>query len=149
MKKLFLPILLVGISVMSCTTSTKDQKLNKDMVLDILEQFDGAIITRDAEVLSSIASEDLTYGHSSGKIQDKEEFVNDVVNGPFQFLTITNENQSVDISGNVAIVRHILSANAINNGTAAQVHIGVVMVFKQGDNGDILLLARQAYKLSS
>lgn len=119
------------------------------MVLDILEQFDGAIITRDAEVLSSIASEDLTYGHSSGKIQDKEEFVNDVVNGPFQFLTITNENQSVDISGNVAIVRHILSANAINNGTAAQVHIGVVMVFKQGDNGDILLLARQAYKLSS
>ncbi|MCR9227192.1 MAG: nuclear transport factor 2 family protein [Flavobacteriaceae bacterium] len=147
MKKLFLPILLVSISVMSCTTSTKGQKLNKDMVLDILEQFDGAIITRDAEVLSSLASEDLTYGHSSGKIQDKEEFVNDVVNGPFQFLSITNRDQRIKVSGNVAIVRHILLADAMDDGMPAQVRIGVVMVFQLGESGRISLLARQAFKI--
>lgn len=151
MKKLFLPLffLLAGISVISCASSGTKEELNKDMVLNALEQFDGAIIERDAGVLSSMTSQDLTYGHSSGNIQDKEEFIDDVVNGTFQFLSISNEDQSVDVSDNVAVVRHILSADAMNNGTAAQVRIGVVMVFKLEDNGKLLLLARQAYKLSS
>ncbi|WP_421824278.1 nuclear transport factor 2 family protein [Flagellimonas oceanensis] len=149
MKKMFLPLLLlsIGISVSSCTSSETEGNLNKEIVLGTLEQFDNAIITRDAGVLSSIASQELTYGHSSGNIQDREEFIDDVVNGTFEFLTISNEDQSVHISGNVAIVRHILSADALNNGIAAQVHIGVVMVFKLDENGHIVLLARQAYKL--
>lgn len=149
MKQLFLTLLflLAGIVLSSCTARGTEGELNKDIVLSALERFDNAIMERDAEVLSAIASQDLTYGHSSGNIQDKEEFIDDVVNGPFQFLSISNKDQRVNVSGNVAIVRHVLSADAMNNGVSAQVHIGVVMVFKLDDNGRVALLARQAYKL--
>lgn len=151
MKKLFLPLLfLLAVTCLSsCTTGGTGGELDRDMVLSVLQQFDKALIERDAEVLSSITSIGLTYGHSSGKIQNKEEFIDDVVNGTFQFLSITNQQQSVDILDNVAIVRHVQSAEALNDGVEARVHIGIVMVFKRNGNGGTELIARQAYKLPS
>lgn len=141
----FMGLWLVG----SCTSNTDQKKLDKDMALKALEMFDQAIIERNEALLSSITASNLTYGHSSGKIQDKAEFIDDVVNGPFQFVTISNDDQSVEVSEDVAIVRHILSADATNAGRPAKVHIGIIMVFKLDDNDKVVLLARQAYRLPS
>ena len=121
--------------------------MDKQTVLDALGELDQALIDRDSATLSSITAPNLTYGHSSGNIQDKDEFIDDVMNGPFRFVSITNEDQSVNISGNVGIVRHKLSADATNRGNPAKVRIGIIMVFKQNENNEVVLLARQAYKL--
>jgi ketosteroid isomerase-like protein len=121
--------------------------LDQQTVLEALGELDQALIDRDSETLSSITAPNLTYGHSSGNIQDKQTFIDDVMNGPFRFVSITNENQTVTISGNVGIVRHILSADATNAGNPAKVRIGIIMVFQQNKNNEVVLLARQAYKL--
>lgn len=131
----------------SCTSQGEGKTLDKQTVLDALGELDQALIDRDSATLSSITAPNLTYGHSSGNIQDKDEFIDDVMNGPFRFVSITNEDQSVNISGNVGIVRHILSADATNRGNPAKVRIGIIMVFKQNENNEVILLARQAYKL--
>lgn len=141
-------ILLIGVcAITSCSPSSNNNLLNEEMVLQTLKKFDDAIIARDEATLNALTSANLSYGHSSGKIQDKTEFVDDVVNGPFQFFSITNDNQSVNISENVAIVRHILSADAANAGQPAKVYIGIIMTFQLDVNNKIVLLARQAYKL--
>lgn len=143
-------ILFIGvIAITSCASSTDQKQLDKEMVLQTLKKFDDAVIARDEATLNAITATNLSYGHSSGKIQDKTEFVDDVVNGSFQFVSITNDNQSVNISENVAIVRHILSADATNAGQPAKVHIGIIMVFQLDENDKMVLLARQAYRLPS
>ncbi|RIV71381.1 nuclear transport factor 2 family protein [Flagellimonas aequoris] len=143
-------ILFIGvIAITSCASSTDQKQLDKEMVLQTLKKFDDAVIARDEVTLKAITATNLSYGHSSGKIQDKAEFVDDVVNGSFQFVSITNDNQSVNISENVAIVRHILSADATNAGQPAKVHIGIIMVFQLDENDKMVLLARQAYRLPS
>ena len=143
-------ILFIGvIAITSCASSTDQKQLDKEMVLQTLKKFDDAVIARDEATLKAITATNLSYGHSSGKIQDKTEFVDDVVNGSFQFVSITNDNQSVNISENVAIVRHILSADATNAGQPAKVHIGIIMVFQLDENDKMVLLARQAYRLPS
>ena len=141
-------ILFIGVcAITSCASSTDQKQLDKEMVLQTLKRFDDAVIARDEAALNAITATNLSYGHSSGKIQDKAEFVDDVVNGSFQFISITNDNQSVNISENVAIVRHILSADATNAGQPAKVHIGIIMVFQLDENDKMVLLARQAYRL--
>ena len=143
-------ILFIGvIAITSCASSTDQKQLDKEMVLQTLKKFDDAVIARDEATLNAITATNLSYGHSSGKIQDKAEFVDDVVNGSFQFISITNDDQSVNISENVAIVRHILSADATNAGQPAKVHIGIIMVFQLDENDKMVLLARQAYRLPS
>ncbi|MBO0323015.1 nuclear transport factor 2 family protein [Muricauda sp. CAU 1633] len=143
--KNILAVLVIGLAV-SCTSQGAGT-LDQQSVLEALGELDQALIDRDSETLSSITASNLTYGHSSGNIQDKQEFIDDVMNGPFRFVSITNEDQSVAISGNTGIVRHILSADATNAGNPAKVRIGIVMVFQQNENGKVVLLARQAYKL--
>ena len=143
-------ILFIGvIAITSCASSTDQKQLDKEMVLQTLKKFDDAVIERDEATLNALTATNLSYGHSSGKIQDKAEFVDDVVNGSFQFVSITNDNQSVNISENVAIVRHILSADATNAGQPTKVHIGIIMVFQLDENDKMVLLARQAYRLPS
>ncbi|MEW2921152.1 nuclear transport factor 2 family protein [Muricauda sp. ANG21] len=141
-----LAVLVIGL-VVSCTSQGEGETLNQQEVLQALGELDQALIDRDSKTLSSITAPNLSYGHSSGNIQDKQEFIDDVMNGPFRFVSITNEDQSVAISGNTGIVRHILSADATNAGNPAKVRIGIIMVFQKKENNEVVLLARQAYKL--
>ncbi|MFC4094944.1 nuclear transport factor 2 family protein [Euzebyella saccharophila] len=121
--------------------------LRKEDIIQTLKEFDNAMVQRNSEVLASIVSDNLTYGHSSGNIQNKDQFLDDALNGPFQFISIANEEQSLVVSKDTGIVRHILAADAKNNGSPTKIRIGVLMVFQKNDHGKILLLARQAYKL--
>ena len=140
-------VALVICLVVSCTSQGAGKTLEKETVLEALGKLDQALIDRDSATLTSITAPNLTYGHSSGNIQDKQEFIDDVMNGAFRFVSITNEHQTVTISGNVGIVRHILSAEATNAGNPAKVRIGIIMVFQENENNEVVLLARQAYKL--
>lgn len=129
----------------SCASS--QGTVQKEKVVDALQRFDQAMIEGNSEVLDSITSKDLSYGHSSGIIQNKEQFLEDALNGPFRFLSINNEEQKITLSGDVAVVRHILTGEGTNAGNPTTVKIGIVMVFQKNNENEIVLLARQAYPL--
>ncbi len=80
-------------------------------------------------------------------IQDRAGFIDDIVNGPFDFSSVEAPDQTIHISGNTAIVRHIFLAKASNAGEPVDIRIGNVQVYQKGKNGKLRLLARQAYKL--
>lgn len=118
-----------------------------DEVQQAVSIFNEAMVNPTVELMDDLCADELTYGHSSGLIQNKAEFIDDIVNGPFDFLSLEAADQSIHISGNTAIVRHIFLAKGTNAGEVADVRIGNVQVYQKDKQGKLKLLARQAYKL--
>ncbi|MCR0984841.1 nuclear transport factor 2 family protein [Roseomonas populi] len=112
-------------------------------VAEAVEALRQAMLAADRAKLEAIAADALTYGHSSGRVENKEQFVSAIVEGRSVFRSINLTEQTVATSGDVAMVRHILSAETADGGRPATVRIGVLLVF-QKQAGGWKLLARQA-----
>lgn len=106
-----------------------------------------AMIEADKPVLENSVSDKLSYGHSSGAIDDKTTFVNKIVSGKSDFVSIDLSEQTISISGKTAIVRHILKAKTNDGGKPGEVHLRILLVW-QKESGKWKLLARQAVKMA-
>ncbi|MBY0330493.1 MAG: nuclear transport factor 2 family protein [Acetobacteraceae bacterium] len=106
-----------------------------------------AMVGRDKAQLEALSAPQLSYGHSAGRIENRQQFIDNLMTGPSQFRFINLSEQTVEVSGNEAIVRHLFVAETQNrDGQVTPVRIGVLQVWqKQG--ADWRLLARQAYRL--
>ena len=105
-----------------------------------------AMIDGDKSSLDNLTSADLSYGHSSGLLEDKVAFIDVIVSGKNDFKVMEITDVNVKFSGPVAIVRHKMKADLINNGNPSSVNIGVMQIW-QKEKGKWKLVARQAYKL--
>ena len=122
---------------------TKDEK----DIADAVEQLRLGMINGDKAVLEKLTVEKLSYGHSSGLVQDKKEFVGKIVSGASDFVTIDLSEQTISISDKVAIVRHTLNAKTNDGGKPGEAHLKVMLIW-QKQKGGWKLLARQAIKIS-
>ena len=139
---------LLLISIACSSTNLKAQN-NKNEIANVennIAKIYTAMVAKNKDVLEDLTAEKLTYGHSSGKIENKSEYVDGVLNGAFQFTSITPIDQTITIAEDVAMVRHIFNGEGTNNGTPAKVNIGCLLIF-QKNKGKWKLLARQAFKL--
>ena len=105
-----------------------------------------ALIDPTVAKLGEISSMDLSYGHSSGKMENQAQFIEALVSGTSDFASASFENQTIQVKNNLAIVRHNLVADVLDGGKANSIKIGVMLVW-QKEKGSWKLLARQAYKL--
>ena len=113
--------------------------------VEILRQ---AMIDADGAKLKELTSTDLSYGHSNGNIQNQAIFIEKIVNGESDFVTIEFQNQTIEIVGDIAIVRHNLAAHTKDGGIDKDIKIGIMLIWQKQKN-KWLLIARQAYKLPS
>lgn len=121
---------------------SKDEKA----VADAVESMRKAMIDADKKVLEDLADPGLSYEHSSGLVEDKAAFVENIVSGKSDFVTIALSDQRINISDNTAIVRHKLAAETNNNGTPGKVALLILLVW-QKQKGEWKLLARHATRL--
>ena len=144
MKKIFIAsFVLLHFNLVSMA-QTKGEKA----VADAVEQLRTAMINADKAALEKLADEKLSYGHSSGAIDDKKIFVEKIVTGASDFVTIDLTEQTISISGNVAVVRHTLTANTNDAGKGpGSVNLKVMLVW-QKQKKNWVLLARQAIRLT-
>ncbi len=114
-------------------------------VAQAVESLRKAMIDADKSTLERLLADQLTYGHSGGNIETKAAFIESLVSGTSDFVTIDLSNQTISIVDKTALVRHQLVASTSNRGVAAQINISVLLVWiKQGNQWK--LLARQAVK---
>lgn len=126
-------------------TATAQEKWEKAVEKAVLQLKD-AMLSGEKESLLAISSMDLTYGHSNGVIEDQDAFVYALASGTNNFTSITLSDQTVEVLGKIALVRHNLTGNTHNKGAEpASVNLGVLMVW-QKEGKDWKLLARQAFK---
>jgi ketosteroid isomerase-like protein len=104
-----------------------------------------AMLNKNIPQLEALTAENLTYGHSSGKIQDKKDFISDIETGKSAFKTLEMLNQKITLSGDVALVRHHFSAQAIKGSELVPTEIENLQIW-QKQNGKWLLIGRQAFR---
>lgn len=139
-------ILLFIVCVFALTVSLSAQTKQEKAVAAAVDQLKAALISGNKADLEAIAADKLSYGHSSGKIQNKTEFVEVLANGTSDFVTIELTDQTISVVGKTAIVRHKLAAKINDGGKPGSVNLGVMLVF-QKESGSWKLLGRQAFKL--
>jgi len=129
------------------TVSVSAQKISdKDAVNAAAEKLRLAMISGEKSDLESLILPELTYGHSGGHIDDAKEFIEKLVSKKSDFVTIDITNQTVNIVGNTAIVRHHFYATTADAGKApGDVTLYILLVWAKVKN-DWKLLARQAVK---
>jgi len=141
-KTVFLILMLAG----AATVSVKAQTAAEKEVAAAVETLTKAMIDANKTALENISSDALSYGHSSGKIQDKAAFVDAIVSGQSDFVTINLTDQTISVKDQTAIVRHKFSAQTNDGGKPGSVNIGVMQVWVK-EKGKWILLGRQAFKL--
>jgi hypothetical protein len=122
---------------------TKDEKA----VADAVEVLRKAMVDGDRKSLENIAAPELSYGHSSGLVEDKAAFVENIASGKSDFVTITLSDQTIKVTGNTAVVRHKFTADTNNGGTPGKITLAMLLVW-QKQKGEWKLLARQAARLN-
>ncbi|AWW31673.1 nuclear transport factor 2 family protein [Echinicola strongylocentroti] len=136
-----LVLLLFALSVNGSAQSQNSIKL-----VNAVQELTQLMINPDEAKLERITHKKLSYGHSSGRIEDQATFIGSLLTGESDFETINLNDQSYEVVDNIGIARHILVAKTNDNGNPGNVKIGVMMIWR--DSGDSWeLLARQAYKL--
>ena len=140
MKKSVLFLLLFATNI--CFGQSKDET----KITAAVTRLNNALVAADSTTLDAVTLAALSYGHSNGKIEDKQTFVHNAITGPFKFLSIVATDQTISIVKHDAIVRHIFTAKATNNGAPADVKLSVLQVW-QKRGGAWKLLARQAVKI--
>jgi len=121
------------------------QRSYVEQVEKTVAQFIKALEDSDIKTLGTLTTSKLTYGHSSGKIENKEQFLQTFRSGASDFVKINIEDQTIDITGTTAIVRHLFDADTNDNNKPGHITLKIMTVWqKQGSKW--ILLARQAVK---
>lgn len=140
-RKTLLPLLTIFIFNTVAMAQTRDEKA----VAEAAEHLRKAMVDADSAMLSSLVLPQLSYGHSGGHVDDKTEFVQKIVSGKSDFVTIDIAEQSINIVENVAVVRHKFHATTNDNGKPGAVDLSVLLIW-QKQKREWKLLARQAVK---
>ncbi|HEU5145764.1 MAG TPA: nuclear transport factor 2 family protein [Chryseosolibacter sp.] len=123
------------------------QKKEEAALAESVKRLNQAMIDANQIALEELTAKNLSYGHSSGLIEDKDKYITAIVDGTFGFTSIDLTDQTIAVSGDVAIVRHKFQAATDDKGKEpGSVKLSVMQVW-QKQKGKWLLLARQATRI--
>ena len=104
-----------------------------------------AMIAGDKATLDKLSAAELSYGHSSGRLENKAEFIEALTSGKSGFSAIDLSDQTVNVVDKVALVRHVFNGTQRKVG-GDKVKLSILTVWTE-QQGQWKLLARQAAKL--
>ena len=117
-------------------------------VTQAIEALRKATLAQDKAKLEQLAAAELSYGHSSGVVQNKAEFLDGVMNRKAHVKSIEFPELKVGMAGNNAVARHLWVSESETDGKPTTIKIGILSVWTKQD-GNWKLLARQGYKLAT
>ena len=138
-----------GASVLAVSSGAPARAQTSDAtaVAEAVAALTKAMLAPDKARLEALTADQLSYGHSSGKVEDKATFVDVVASKKTVYKSIELSNQTVAVAGNDAIVRHAWeSESGTGDGQWNVSKIGVLQVWQKQASG-WRLLARQAFKV--
>lgn len=104
------------------------------------------MITPDSAALDQLILSNLSYGHSSGKVQTKQEFLHSLISGESDFVDVNLTDQTVTIQNKTALVRHTLNAKTNDKNVPGNVKLYILLIWSKEKSG-WKLLGRQAVKV--
>jgi ketosteroid isomerase-like protein len=146
MRTLVLSTVVMALALLTGAPATAGQSGDEAAVAQAVEAFRNAMRKADRGQFEALTADQLSYGHSAGRVENKSQFIDAATSGQSRWRFITLTDQTTPIVGDNAIVRHTLTGETERDGKTNPVKIGVLMVWHK-QNGDWKLLARQAVRL--
>lgn len=111
-----------------------------------MQQLDKALLQKDEMVLRTVLHKEVSYGHSNGWIQSKNDILNDFASAKLVYNKIENNSASiVSITKKFATVKTNTNAEGAVNGTAFRLTLHVMQFWIKTKKG-WQLIARQSAK---
>jgi ketosteroid isomerase-like protein len=119
-----------------------------EAVAEKVEAFRKAQIAADAKALDALCAEELSYSHSSGRVEDKATFIANATSGKSKFVSLEYKDTAIRVVGPAAIVRFhwVGEQESVPDGKKSSTNLHILMNWqKQGP--DWKLLSRAATQL--
>jgi hypothetical protein len=111
-----------------------------------MQKLDKALVQKDELVLQKILHNNVSYGHSSGWVQNKTDVLNDFKNGKLIYNKLESSNPVIlAINKDWATVRMDTKAEGLLNGNAFNLSMYIMQVWMKTKVG-WQLFARQSAK---
>lgn len=123
----------------------QDWNYNNQALEITLDRFHKAIVDADSLALYNLTTPELTYGHSSGAVENQELFIGNLLSGRSDFAKIEMSDVDITIKGDVAWTRFNMAADLLNNGETTPINLKMLYVWTK-QAGIWKLLARQAVR---
>lgn len=130
----------------SSSTGALAQSADEAAVAKNVEALRTAMLAADKAQLLALASDALSYGHSSGRQENKAQYADAIASKKSVFKTLTFTDQTIAVTGGTAIVRNTFTSDVESEGKVTPTKVGVLQVWSK-TGADWKLHARQAYKL--
>ena len=138
--------LTLGASSFLLGGSASAQSGDEGAVSERVEILRKGILEADREKLAQVTSEQISYGHSDGRVETQEQFIKGVLTRKQTVKSLAFPELKISVVGPSAIVRHIYLSDSELDGKATTTRIGALQVWQKQD-GAWKLLARQGFRL--
>jgi ketosteroid isomerase-like protein len=140
-------VLALGASSLLHSTEVIAESSDQAAVNQAVEALRKALLEADKARLQQLGADQLSYGHSDGRVQTKAEFIDGVMTRKAIVKSLAFPELTVAVVGDAAIARHIYLSDSETDGKPVNTRIGALQVWQKQD-GNWKLLARQGFKLA-
>jgi ketosteroid isomerase-like protein len=103
---------------------------------------------KDSSTVADMFADQLTYGHSSAKIENREEAIQGIIHNKSTYKTVMMGAILVCITGNTAVSRYNYETDEVKpDGTISHLKLHILLVWAK-EKKKWKLLARQAVKIN-
>jgi len=113
---------------------------------DAVARLDKALVEKDTVILKQLLHKDVTYGHSNGWVQTKQDVINDMVSGKLLYSKIESTDLKWTVSKDWTSVRSTTKVEATLNGNKLDLKLHILEVWQKTNKG-WQMIARQSTKL--
>jgi Domain of unknown function (DUF4440) len=139
-------LVVVALALLGAAPVVEAASGDEAAVGQAVEAFRNAMLKADRSQFEALTADQLSYGHSAGRVENKVQFINGATSGQSRWTFITLTDQTTHVVGDTAIVRCTFTGESERDGKTNPVKLGVLMVWNKQD-GHWKLLARQAVRL--
>ena len=117
-----------------------------EAIKQALENLRQAMLAGDKAKLEALTADQLSYGHSAGKLETKAEFIEVIASKKTVYKMLEFTDVTVAVVGTSAILRHNWTGLSVSDGKESPSKIGVLQAWTKVD-GAWKLLGRQAFRV--
>lgn len=139
-------VFALGASGLLLSGSAGAQGADEAAVTQNIEALRQGILQQDKAKLDQVCASQISYGHSDGRSETKEQFINGVMTRKQTQKSLAFPELKVVVVGNNAIARHIYLGESELDGKQSTTRIGALQVWQKQESG-WKLLARQGFRL--
>lgn len=140
-------ILFFTFIITSVANAQNGNDEQKTFIMMKMASLRNALLSKDSIALSNILADDVTYGHTNGLVQTKQQLIHDVMSGVQEYKSINPVDMNIRVFDNAAIVNMTGEVSMMYQSKPLDFKMAVTLVWIN-KNGDWKLEARQSVKLN-